>query len=84
MFVAIIRKIVKGIDDWESVKEELASLAVQHKNYKLSPEYFDYLEASLIITFKSIAENEWNQELENAWRAYFKKIADVVKEKTFS
>lgn len=83
MFVAIIRKIVKGIHDWENVKKELEELAQQHKNYKLQPEYFQHLEMSLITTLKNIAEDEWNSSLEDAWSAYFKKVANVIKEKVF-
>ncbi len=80
MFVAIIRKIVKGIDEWDTVQKELEELAQQHKNYNLQPEYFQHLENSLIVTLKSIAEKEWNNDIEDAWKAYFKKVANVIKE----
>ncbi|MCS6796664.1 MAG: globin domain-containing protein [Raineya sp.] len=78
MLIAAIGKLVKSIDNWENVKADLEALAKRHAGYGLSPEHFVYFGHAFIHMLKSMYGNEWNTELEEAWKAVYQKISEVM------
>ncbi|WP_448527977.1 globin domain-containing protein [Raineya sp.] len=78
MLVAAIGKLVRSIDNWESVKPDLEALAKRHAGYGLKPEHFVSFGIAFLHMLKSMYENEWNSGLEDAWKAIYQRISEVM------
>lgn len=78
MLIAAIGKLVKSIDNWDTVKPDLEALAKRHAGYGLSPEHFVYFGHAFIHMLKSMYGSEWNTDLEEAWKVVYEKISEVM------
>ncbi len=78
MLISAIGRLVKSIDNWDAVKPDLQALAKRHAGYGLSPEHFVYFGHAFIHMLKSMYKNEWNNDLEEAWKAVYQKISEVM------
>jgi nitric oxide dioxygenase len=78
MLVAAIGKIVKSIDNWDTVRPDLEALAQRHIGYGLSPEHFAFFGQAFIHMLKSSLGDSWNQELEDAWKAVYQNVSEVM------
>lgn len=78
MLVAAIGKLVRSIDNWENVKPDLEALAKRHAGYGLKPEHFVFFGIAFLHMLKSMYENEWNSSLEDAWKAIYQDISEVM------
>ncbi|WP_448529664.1 globin domain-containing protein [Raineya sp.] len=78
MLVAAIGKLVKSIDNWDSVKPDLEALAKRHAGYGLSPEHFVYFGHAFVHMLKSMYGGEWNNDLEESWKAVYQKISEIM------
>jgi len=78
MLIAAIGKIVKSIDNWDTMKPDLEALAGRHIGYGLSPEHFVYFGQAFMYMLQSIFESDWNAELEGAWRAVYQRVSEVM------
>ncbi|MDX1904624.1 MAG: globin domain-containing protein [Thermonemataceae bacterium] len=78
MLQAAIHKIVGSVENWEKTKPELELIAAQHINYGLRPEHIAYFGQSFIYMMQHIFDRDWNNELEDAWRAIYQRIAEVM------
>ncbi|MDX1903258.1 MAG: globin domain-containing protein [Thermonemataceae bacterium] len=78
MLIAAIGKLIKSIDQWDTVKPDLEVLAQRHIGYGLSPEHFVYFGQSFIYMLKNIFGADWNSELEDAWQAVYQRISEVM------
>ncbi|MFN3317033.1 MAG: globin domain-containing protein [Raineya sp.] len=78
MLIAAIGKIVKSIDNWDTVKPDLEAIAARHVNYGLSPEHFVFFGQALMYMFKSSLQDNWTKELEDAWKAVYQNVSEVM------
>lgn len=78
MLISAIGKIVKSIDSWDTIKPDLEAIATRHINYGLSPEHFAYFGQALIHMLKNSLGDNWNTELEDAWKAVYQNVSEVM------
>jgi len=78
MLISAIGKIVKSIDHWDIVKPDLEALAARHINYGLSPEDFAFFGHAMIHMFKTSLKESWNTDLEDAWKAVYQNVSEVM------
>jgi len=78
MLVAAIGKIVKSLDKPEELEKELITLAKTHISYGLEPEYFVFFGIAFIAMLEKSFGEEWNKELEEAWKAVYKGISEIM------
>ncbi|GAB4485711.1 MAG: hypothetical protein OHK0045_03590 [Raineya sp.] len=78
MLIAAIGRIVKSIDKWETVKPDLEAIASRHINYGLSPEHFAFFGQALIHMLQTSLKESWSKELEDAWKAVYQNVSEVM------
>lgn len=78
MLISAIGKIVKSIDNWDTIKTDLENIATRHINYGLLPEHFAYFGQALIHMLKNSLGDNWNPELEDAWKAVYQNVSEVM------
>lgn len=78
MLISAISKLVKSIDNWDTVKPDLEALAKRHATYGLTPEHFAYFGQAFIYMLKTMYGSDWNNQLEEAWKAVYQKISEVM------
>jgi nitric oxide dioxygenase len=78
MLIAAIGKIVKSIDNWDTIKPDLEAIAARHINYGLSPEHFAFFGQALIHMLKTSLKDTWNKDLEDAWKAVYQNVSEVM------
>jgi nitric oxide dioxygenase len=78
MLIAAIGKIVKSIDNWEAVKPDLEAIAARHVNYGLAPEHFVFFGQALIHMLQTSLKENWTKDLENAWKAVYQNVSEVM------
>ena len=59
--------LVENIKDSELLEDVLSSLGKDHVSYGAQLAHYPVVGECLIITFKSILKEKWNQETEKAW-----------------
>jgi nitric oxide dioxygenase len=78
MLIAVIGKIVKSIDKWDTIKPDLEAIAARHINYGLSPEHFAFFGQALIHMLQTSLKDAWNKDLEDAWKAVYQNVSEVM------
>ncbi|MDX1904625.1 MAG: globin domain-containing protein [Thermonemataceae bacterium] len=78
MLIAAIGKIVKSIDNWDTVKPDLEALAARHIGYGLSPEHFVYFGQAFMYMLQNIFGADWTAELKDAWEAVYQRVSEVM------
>lgn len=79
--VALIKslaKIVEEVDQPENLVPYLEKMGARHIDYGTEPEHYDWVGASLLKTFAFFFEEEWTDELNQAWADAYGVIADVM------
>lgn len=54
----------------------LTSYGKRHHSYGVSQEMLQFMSESFISSFKSNIEQDWNEEIEDAWKKLFEFITD--------
>lgn len=70
-FTDMITYMVTNLQNMEQVQHEIELLGQRHMHYGVSPEHYQLVGSILIGTLKSILDDLWNPETEEAWTSLY-------------
>ena len=76
--VAMITFIVHKLNRLEEVILEIHALGDRHKNYQVRKEHFQTVGEALLWTLEKNLQNQWNEELKNAWITVYETISSTM------
>jgi nitric oxide dioxygenase len=82
-FMAALAMVVGSLHTPEKILSPARALAVKHVSYGVLPIHYTCFGDALVQTVKKSLGAEFTAELENAWVAAFRMLADVMKEAAY-
>lgn len=79
MLMKVLAMAVNSLYDLQSITVALEALGKRHVDYGVKDEHYAYVEQALIWMLEDVLQDEFNDELREAWQAVFKTISDIMK-----
>lgn len=73
--VDMLSSIIMNLDQPESVSTDIVAMSKRHTGYRVKPAHYVMIGDALLWTLKQGLGAEWNQEIEDAWRACYETLA---------
>ena len=70
--------IVSRLDKLDTILEDVERLAIRHNKYGAEPEHYAIVGECLLATLEERLAADWNNQLEKAWAAAYKILADAM------
>jgi hemoglobin-like flavoprotein len=70
--------IVSRLDKLDTILEDVERLAIRHNKYGAEPEHYAIVGECLLATLEEGLAAVWNKQLEKAWTAAYKILADAM------
>lgn len=84
MLIKVLGMAVNSLYDLPSIATDLRALGARHVNYGVKEEYYDDLEKALFHMLKEMLEDEFDEELKEAWHEVYKMITGIMKSDCYS
>ncbi|XP_060573308.1 cytoglobin-2-like [Ruditapes philippinarum] len=78
--MATIDKVITRLDEPSSLKQMLREVGEHHKVYKVPPDYLQVILPHFLNAIKPHIEDDWCDDLEDAWKTMFAIILNHMKE----
>ena len=76
----MLRLVVDGLDDLETIIPELHSLGTRHVRYGVKDRHYDTVGRALLWTFEKALKPDYPAETEEAWNAAYRLLAQIMRE----
>ncbi len=74
----IVGSAVGLLKDPESLDSTLEYLGMKHEGFNITPQHFDLMGVELLETLREILKNDMTPEVEKAWLAMYKYVANII------
>lgn len=74
----MVTLIVSKLQKLDEVANDIKALSKRHGQYGAKPEHYRVVGECLVWTLKQGLGDKWNPELEQAWLAVYKKLAEAM------
>ena len=76
--IDMLNSIVMRLDKPGELTEDIAAMARRHVDYGVKPAHYKLAGSALLWTLQKALGDDWNGEVENAWAACYKMLADTM------
>lgn len=76
--VAMLERIVSGLDDPENLHHEFMLMGRRHVGYGALEEHYDAVGAALLRTLHEGLGEHWRPEIEDAWATVYGEMAEAM------
>ncbi len=76
--IDMLNSIVAQLDSLDALEEDIAAMARRHANYGVKPQHYALVGDALIWTLQKGLGKDWNEEKEEAWKACYQLLADIM------
>ncbi|XP_030629788.1 x globin [Chanos chanos] len=77
--MSFIEKSVARLDQLERLYQLALELGKSHYRYNAPPKYYEYVGSEFICAVQPILKEKWTPELEEAWKALFRYVTQIMK-----
>lgn len=76
--IAMLNFVISHIDNKAELSEELKKLGARHVNYGVKPEYYKPVGVALLWMLQQGLANDWNEEVNAAWKACYSTMSEIM------
>ncbi|MDG3015338.1 globin domain-containing protein [Speluncibacter jeojiensis] len=77
-FVESLLQLAEGLEDPDSLAVYLRRLGFGHRRYRVRPEHYPVVGASLLAALEHLSGPAWNPRLAQAWLGVYTAAADIM------
>src|SRR5262245_33932104 len=76
--INMLSVIISRLDDLSEAIFDIKNMALRHEAYGVKPQHYRLAGNALLWTIKRGLGNDWNEDLQQAWMAAYKKLAETM------
>lgn len=76
--VDMLSMIVLRLHKLDTIEAEIIAMAKRHVGYGTTAKHYDEVGAALLWTLQQALRDEWNEELEEAWKTCYGHLAKLM------
>jgi len=76
--VSLITFVVHKLNNMNDVIADVIALGKRHKNYHVKTEHYSLVGQALLCTLEKGLGDQWNEEIENAWKTVYSILSDTM------
>jgi hemoglobin-like flavoprotein len=74
-FTAHMFYLVKNVDNWASIQNDIQDLGRRHHSYEVKSQHYDFVREALFFAMKEHLREGWNTAVEVAWVKFYAMVA---------
>ena len=76
--VDMLCAIICRLEDGDQLAKDIEIMAVRHSGYGVKPDHYRLAGNALLWTLEKGLGNDWNQNVQEAWRSCYTMIAEMM------